>query len=247
MPITGAQIEHFYREGYVLVPDLIPRPIVDGAIAVAEAQLQAGFQDHFDQGGTLNGWQPANFDRDNPQKNDPDLHGVLWEPALIETIAQVLMAPPQMIWGMLAKVPPGGHGLPWHQDNMYMTILGGALNAFIALRRITPDMGGLWVAPRSHIGGMQMSTIAGEDTGNPGHKQAVIEPDNGIPMPTMEPGDACIFDRNTMHRSVSNETDVVRHAYAAQFCSTHARYAETGRLVDDGIPVAKLAEMMTAT
>jgi hypothetical protein len=34
---------------------------------------------------------------------------------------------------------------------MYSHILGGALNCFVALDKITPDKATLWVAPKSHL------------------------------------------------------------------------------------------------
>jgi len=45
----------------------------------------------------------------------------------------------------------------------------------------------------------------------------------------MRPGDTCIFDRNTYHRSVRNDTDLDRYAYAAQYLAENTRLAETGK------------------
>ena len=47
---------------------------------------------------------------------------------------------PNVFYGMLAVVKArGGSGLPWHQDNQYTLVLGGAINIFAALCDITPD------------------------------------------------------------------------------------------------------------
>ena len=48
-------------------------------------------------------------------------------------------------------------------------------------------------------------------------------------LPSMEPGDTCIFDRNMLHRSLKNTTGENRFAYAAQFQAEHARLAATGK------------------
>lgn len=123
---------------------------------------------------------------------------------------------------MLAVVPAnGGKGLPWHQDNQYDQVQGRALNCFVALSEITPEKANLWVAPKTHLLGTQPSK-ASDDYGA-GHKQAAAEPENGIPLPTLHPGDVVIFDRNTYHRSLKNETDTDRYAYAAQYQAADAR------------------------
>ena len=57
-----------------------------------------------------------------------------------------------------------------------------------------------------------------------------------MPLPTMKTGDVAIFDRNTYHRSLKNDTDEPRFAYAAQFQSDNARDAETGLRESEDIP-----------
>jgi ectoine hydroxylase-related dioxygenase (phytanoyl-CoA dioxygenase family) len=101
---------------------------------------------------------------------------------------------------------------------MYSTILGRALNVFIALCDITPDKAILWVAPKSHLKGVQESLT------ETGHKVAAA-PENGMPLPTLAKGSVCIFDRSTLHHSKRNETDEDRYAYAAQYSEEKARAA----------------------
>ena len=128
---------------------------------------------------------------------------------------------------MLAIVPAGGgRGLPWHQDNQYSQILAGALNVFIALSEITPDMATLWVAPKSHLCGTLPSHQAHT---HHGHREVDEQPDNGVQLPTLAPGDTCIFTRDTVHRSLTNSTDRPRFAYAAQYQSDFARQAVDGK------------------
>lgn len=215
--LTEPQVEHYFREGYVLVPDLIPRRAIDAVMAVAAGRVRGG-----------DFWQPTIFDHARPEA-EPVLHRLLWEPAVEAAAAQLLGPFPRVYYGMLAVVPPrGGRGLPWHQDNQYTTILGrgGALNVFIALGDITPEMGNLWIAPRSHLSGTRPAKAA-ED--HQGHREAIDPPDNGLCLPALAAGDACIFDRNTLHRSLRNETDHPRFAYAAQFQADEARQAATGK------------------
>jgi ectoine hydroxylase-related dioxygenase (phytanoyl-CoA dioxygenase family) len=216
MPLTEEQIEHYYREGYVLVPALVGRAQVEATLTAIPADAQ-------DNGR----WQAQVFDHTNPDLNAP-IHRLLVEPEVYGAAAQIFGQPARVYYGMLAIVPArGGHGLPWHQDNQYTHLWGGALNVFIALSEVTPDKAGLWIAPRSHLLGVQPS-ITNADTA-PGHRETTYQPENALALPTMLPGDACIFDRYTLHRSLQNQTDTHRYAYAAQYQAENTRPAATGK------------------
>ena len=214
--LTEDQIAEFYREGYVVVPSLVPTDEIDRALAAAPIQVQAG-----------GGWQPYAFDHKNPEK-DVSVHRLLVEPHIVEAVTDIFANEPRILYGMLAVVPAhGGTGLPWHQDNQYLQVLGGALNTFVALCDITPDKAILWVAPRTHRLGTQPSKATAQ-ANTSGHREAETDPEGGMPLPGMKKGDVCIFDRNTYHRSLKNETNEDRPAYAAQYQSENARNSENG-------------------
>jgi ectoine hydroxylase-related dioxygenase (phytanoyl-CoA dioxygenase family) len=215
-PLSEIQIEEYFREGYIVVPGLVPSEEVDKVVA-AFPSINADNK----------GWQPSIFEHENPQK-DAERHRLLVEPHVIGAVEQIFEAPARVYYGMTAAVPArGGTGLPWHQDNQYSQMLGGALNVFIALCDITPEMAILWVAPRSHLLGVQRSKSS--ELYNGGHREAEVEPGNGFPLKGLKKGDACIFDRSTYHRSLKNESDQHRLAYAAQFIADNTREATTGK------------------
>lgn len=216
--LSEEMVQHYFREGYVLVRQLVPSALASEVASVAKGYLKDNIS-----------WQPTTFLHDNPRQ-DADLHRLLREPAVYETASQLLGSPARVYYGMLAIVRAGGgYGLPWHQDNMYSNILGGALNIFIALGDITADMANLHISPRSHLSGVQASTAAKSEIAR-GHREAVKDPENDTCLPDLKAGDACIFDRNLLHRSLRNTTDKHRFAYAAQYQADHAREADTGRL-----------------
>lgn len=217
--LTEAQIEHFYREGYVVVPGLVPIEEIDKVLAAAPKEQQPG-----------GGWGAKAFQHKQPD-DDAEVHRLLVEPHIVEAARDIFACEPRVLYGMLAVVPArGGTGLPWHQDNQYMQVLGGALNTFVALCDITPDKAILWVAPRTHRLGTQPSKDT-EQANTQGHREAIVEPEGGMPLPGLKKGDVVIFDRNTYHRSLKNETDEDRFAYAAQYQSENARNADSG-LID---------------
>jgi ectoine hydroxylase-related dioxygenase (phytanoyl-CoA dioxygenase family) len=215
MALLEDQIEHYYREGYIVIPGLVPPEAVQGVLAAAPRDVHGA------------GWQARVFSHTDPD-TDAGIHRLLVEPGVVDAVESIFAAPARVFYGMLAVVPAhGGTGLPWHQDNQYTHLLGGALNVFIALSEITPNKAILWVAPRSHLFGRLPAR--GSDLYGGSHREAVQAPENGMPLPTMQSGDACIFDRYLLHRSLQNETDADRYAYAAQYQSENTRVADTGK------------------
>jgi ectoine hydroxylase-related dioxygenase (phytanoyl-CoA dioxygenase family) len=228
--LTEDEIEQYHREGYLLKKGLIDSETIARVRAIAETTKST-------EGA---GWTPRIFDYENPQK-DAELHVLLTDERVIGAAAQLFGAPARIYYGMLAIVPArGGSGLPWHQDNMYSHIYGGALNIFVALSEILPEAANLWVAPGSHKLGTQPSKT--NETTAKGHREALEDPDNSFCLPTLQPGDACLFTRDTLHRSLTNTTDAPRYAYAAQFCAAHARYTADGKHPFRALDPAQLAQ-----
>jgi len=206
-PLSEAQIETYFREGFIVVENFIDAKKIDRI-------MKEAIKVPVDARGA---WTPKTFNADNP-KQDAKLHQLLIDEALVGAAGQIFDAPVRVDYGMLAIVSAnGGKGLPWHQDGMYGAIQGRALNSFTALCDITPDKAILWVAPRTHLNGVQPSEGAAH-----GHHEGQ-EPANGRPLPALKKGSVCIFDRNTMHHSKTNATNEHRYAYAAQYREDKAR------------------------
>lgn len=214
-PLTCEQVAEYYREGYIVVRGLAPADAI--ARVLEEAKKVA-----VESGGR---WTPRCFEHPSPSK-DKKIHELFGNPRIVGAVEQIFGAPARAYFGMLAIVPAGGgSGLQWHQDNQYSLLLGRALNVFIALADVDANMANLWVSPQSHRFGRQPSRKTDD-----GHLTAVTPPDNGIQLPPLKAGDACIFDRFTLHRSLKNESQKNRYAYAAQYMDLHTRAAETGEI-----------------
>lgn len=210
-PLTNDQIVQYYREGYLVLPGLATPERVDSVLAEAKRHP-------IEPGGR---WTPRIFQHDAPDA-EPAVHQLLTDPQITGAVEQIFDNEPRVYYGMLAVVPAqGGSGLAWHQDNQYAQIMGRALNMFVAVDDITPDMAILWVSPGSHRWGLQPSET------KEGHREAA-DPGNGVALPAMKKGDICLFDRYTLHRSLTNTTDRHRYAYAAQYMELNARAAITG-------------------
>ncbi|BDI30507.1 hypothetical protein CCAX7_25580 [Capsulimonas corticalis] len=214
--LAEEQIAHFYREGYVVIPGLAPTEEIDRVLVAASQSSQEGGE-----------CQTRIFDPRHPEK-DAGVHRLLVEPNIISAVRDIFVNEPGILHGMLFFAPPRWEtDLPWRRDNQSLEILGGALSAFIALSDVTPDRAMLWVAPRTHRLGAPPPRTG-----------------SGTPLPAMQKGDACIFDRNIYYRLPKNETAHARCAYLAQYQAENARSAETGAVHSDEIgPCAPAREL----
>jgi ectoine hydroxylase-related dioxygenase (phytanoyl-CoA dioxygenase family) len=218
--LTEEMVEDFYREGFFYAPGFITKETVD-KINMENAEF-ANRQSSDGQ------WKSNGITNLDKSKDPfPETVNFLTSRRIVECFETILGDDVKLWMGMYAVVPPRGEGLAWHQDNMYTHILGHMLNGFIALDTITQENAGLWLAPRSHRLGRQANL------NEPGKHRRAAEPENGIPCKPMQPGDAVIFHRETLHHSKTNHTDKPRRAYAFQVASAVCRYAETGKLLTD--------------
>lgn len=220
--LNEEQITFYKKEGYLLLEQLVSHKAIDRALE--------GAPKYTSMDGDVKGlWKSEPWDFYDHLKN-AEIHQLLLEKS-VANVAETLLEEKIVIhYGMMAVVPAGGgKGLPWHQDNMYTRITGKALNIFIALCDISPEKANLWIAPKSHLNG----TLPSRDAKEFGeHKQLLGDIGEHFCLPALKKGDACVFNRNTLHRSLKNETDEDRYAYAAQYSAVSATYPENvhGRL-----------------
>ncbi len=113
----------------------------------------------------------------------------------------------------------GAHQGPFlfHQDNQYTRHDGKSCNCWIAFGPCTEANGTLQVVPGSHKHGVYESkAMFVDEDGNESHRTMAEEVTDWVDV-ELEPGDAILFDRLTVHGSSANETDEPRIAYAVQF------------------------------
>jgi ectoine hydroxylase-related dioxygenase (phytanoyl-CoA dioxygenase family) len=218
--LTEDMIEQFYRDGYFYARQFITPEAV--------AAINAEHESFANEGGTKEWKSKGITSIEKARPEFPNTVSFLTDRNIIRIFERILGGDVKLWLGMYAVVPAGGKGLEWHQDNQYTHILGHMLNGFIALDRISVENAGLWIAPGSHLLGRQPNL--NEEGAK--HRRAA-EPANGIPCEPMNPGDAVIFHRETLHHSKENRTDRPRRAFAFQVSSASCRYAKTGKLLED--------------
>ncbi|MEI8194420.1 MAG: hypothetical protein WCI73_00770, partial [Phycisphaerae bacterium] len=101
-PLTEAQIEAFYREGYLVAAGLVSPSDLQAVMREARKYQP-------EPGGK---WTPQIFDHARPAA-DAALHQLLVNDQVVGAVEQIFEAPARVYYGMLAIVPAhGGTGLP---------------------------------------------------------------------------------------------------------------------------------------
>ena len=129
-------------------------------------------------------------------------------------LAEALLGGPSRRYMTFTAVKGAGQGaFGFHQDNSYTRHRGPSLNCWLALDPMSEANGCLRLVSRSHAAG----TVAAEASAiNAGHRVVSAMPTAWHDV-AMEPGDLCVFDRDTVHGSGANRTAQPRVAYAVQF------------------------------
>jgi len=220
--LSRETIDSYYKFGYVVIPSLLSKSYIDRLMRANNNPNSEKKE-----------WNGAGLNASKPNE-DLSIHQILVHPTILNLAEEYLEQPVRVHFGIFAIIAAnGGNGLPWHQDNMYTKLLGRAMNIFIALCDITPEMGTLWIAPKSHVHGVldyQTNT-----TTAPGHREVTEAPKDSLCIGTLKKGDVVVFDRQTLHRSLTNSSPSDRYAYAAQFSSENIRNAEDGMVMREKI------------
>jgi ectoine hydroxylase-related dioxygenase (phytanoyl-CoA dioxygenase family) len=210
--LTASELREFRENGYVIVRGLIKPPTVaplkdDIAAVLATRNMPDSYLA-----------QTMEYLRDSP------IDGLAHSPHLKRLVEQILGGPSSLYLPFTAVKGPGQGVFTFHQDNNYTRFDGPALNCWLALVPMTSMNGCLRIVPGSHRGG----TVASKPSELcKNHQQVAEEPTSWVDV-LMEPGDAVIFDRLTVHGSGPNRTSQPRIAYAVQFHRNDTKYLSDG-------------------
>ena len=127
------------------------------------------------------------------------------------------------------KAARSGSVTPAHQDNAFQNVKPPEdLVCTIAIDESTPDNGVLTV----QRGSQKLGLLPHRPSGVMGFSQMLIEPVDTGKYPEvqlcMKPGDICLHNTNTIHRSGANSTDKSRRQLGFQYRSTRAQRDEAG-------------------
>lgn len=237
--LTPEQVEHYWREGYVVLPRLLERAQIDRLLARARDIVHG---DHPAEAANrivrdiayAKGLLPEPADPEhavwkllNPDRFDPVFEEALRLPGVLDAVESLighdLMAFLLMFIYKPLGVPQSVH--PFHQDALYFMFepQDRCLGVWIPLDPVDADNGTLEIVPGSHHmavrphdarEGINFGAFAAQDVeGNDAfHERA-------IPV-ELEPGGCLLFNTRLLHRSGGNRTDRHRRVITLHMAST---------------------------
>ena len=136
----------------------------------------------------------------------------------LRAIVSAFMGGPSSLYLPFTAVKgPYQGAFKFHQDNNYTLHDGPSCNCWIAFGNVTKDNGCLKIVPGSHkLGTVESRAMFVDADGNESHRTVAEEPTEWLDV-ELNPGDAVLFTRLTIHASGENKTDKLRVAYAVQF------------------------------
>jgi phytanoyl-CoA hydroxylase len=173
---------------------------------------------------------------DHLAEKNPELLAFCRHPKLVEITNALLGTDVDLYWNQsVFKMPEGEKQFPWHQDDGYTPVEPSPyLTCWVALNDATVENGCIWVRPGSHKGGLAPHEQT--DLGLACH--SLDDPDQGIPAP-ISAGSIVVFWSLTMHKSTANRSQEIRKAYIVQYSAEGLKYAQSGQLVPDLLPIAR--------
>ena len=243
--LNAEQIDHYQREGYVVVPNVLTRDEIDRylkrASEIANGKLpEAAANRLIKDIQFAKGRLPMPEDPEhalwkilNPDRFDPIMAECLRLPRVLDAVSSLIGEDLLAFLLMFIYKPPGIEESihPFHQDALYFMFQpqDRCLGVWIPLDPVSEENGSLSVVPGSHRldvknhlakEGINFGALAAEDIeGNARyHEQAI----------TMElsPGDCLLFSTHLLHRSGGNRTN--RHRRVITLHMASAKCKPTG-------------------
>jgi phytanoyl-CoA hydroxylase len=222
--LDGAQVQHYDRYGYIVVPDLVPPDVlaevtaaVDPFDAKAEAFLRSveGERVSIAEAGAIT------FSVHLAARS-PVLRRLVTDAALTGIAADLVGPDVRLYWDQAVyKKPEKPRRFPWHQDNGYAYVEPQQyLTIWLALTDATIENGCPQVVPGLHRRGTlehhYVEPLGWECLGDPCDSIAA----------SVAAGGAVVFSSLTPHLTGPNLTAEVRKAYIVQYAPAGAERLE---------------------
>lgn len=239
-PVTADHLEHFQREGWLVLRDVIEPELIAGARAAMAHVTEAMLQELLSEGliastrpdlpferrfAVAAGVHAGRFGRSWRRRlAGPGLFALQRSPRLVAAARRLLGGPVHghPVFNARPKLPDQQLTVvPWHQDSAYFgaeSVAQTILTAWVPLVPTSAANGGMQVLPRSHRSGLATHVTESREG-------AFLEiPDVGEPPEaatlTLAPGDVLLFGNLLWHRSLPNASDHVRWSIDLRYYPT---------------------------
>lgn len=236
-PLTEADIEQFWRDGFLAGPQIYSGPellelraAIDRCIAgrsPARPELVRNLLD----GDELQVIQIVNI-----WEADQSMKKHVYHPYICAIVARLMNSDQVRVWHDQVQLKPAGNGGPtrWHQDHPYWHVIQPAdlITAWIPLVDATPENGCMWMVPGSHLWGpYREGTIEISSSGfEPDPDPALLPPGAKVrarPAP-VRAGQLHLHHCLTWHGSPANSSPIERPAIAVHYMPGYTRYEPEG-------------------
>jgi ectoine hydroxylase-related dioxygenase (phytanoyl-CoA dioxygenase family) len=130
---------------------------------------------------------------------------------VVDLLKQVIGPDFWVRWDQAVEKGTGSGVFPWHQDNGYSELKDVHYQLWIALTKMTPENGGLWLVPGSHKRFLPHKWIDN-------HVEYQGTPENSIFIEA-KAGDVVLFSSLMLHKTTPNTTQDSRWAYVVEYMS----------------------------
>ena len=228
--LTRDQVEHYEREGYLLLK---------AAIAEADVQrLERGFARNPPLDATLTPEQqypaPGRYTLANQCLKDPDLAFIVEHPAIVAPARQLLDDDPKLTAYVIYDRTPGGPGLPAHHDYKRWRPVGSSMNwlfTIVPFCDYDAATGPLYVAPGSH----HLQRIRAGASGCLEVDPAIRPAPEDFIDPGLERGDLLLMNMHLWHKAGPNKSEQHRVGLFNKYAAASMPPATGYYLYDDEV------------
>jgi phytanoyl-CoA hydroxylase len=222
--LTADQVAAFDRDGFVVVPDLVPPDVVAAAVSEVDRfdDEVESFLRGLDDGRISIAEAGAITFTTHLVKRSAVLADLARHPRLVGIVADLVGPEARLYWDQgVYKKPEKPRRFPWHQDNGYAFVEPQQyLTIWLALTDATLDNGCPQVVPGLHRHG----TLAHHYV-DPLGWECLTDPADVVAAP-VPAGGGVVFSSLTPHLTGPNTTDGVRKAYILQYAPAGAERLE---------------------
>lgn len=246
MILTGSQVEDYWDNGFVVVPDLIPQASLDryqtrfealavGSVAPAPA-MKIMRDIMFVRGGAAPESPLHAVNKMINFEDDPVLYDYTLEPRLVAAVRDLVGPDIYSISTNIFNKPPGVDGRhPLHQDLRYFRIRppDGIVGTWTSFAATTRNSGCLAAVPGSHRGELLPHAAPDWEYVNAGFLGIQNQTEAERVYLEMNPGDTLLFHPLLVHGSGRNRSEGFRRAisshYASAACESPVRNWRVGK------------------
>ncbi len=219
--IQAFRQKHLLREGWDLIPDLLPSTLISSVTNTFEQLIKSN----------RNPSTQILFTHNEPPEDTPPLSSIMtqwlnpwrWEEfpekENCKILKHILFGEESNDWLLFQEIlfmkQPNQGDFHWHQDMPFFPLDNSdGVTCWIAFDKCTKENGALMIAPRSHLSGSLVSINLHTGKSQDGNGFSFVQKDFNIVQPILNPGDALLFHPCTFHASAKNLTKLPRRAWA---------------------------------